>query len=109
MERLSGEGLIHFLVLECMTGKVEERELCDSEGLLMIGLKTAGHCPLKQRKLIKRRRNCFLTFGVKTQKRRELTNPWPESPMPCKDIRIYKSRTCDTHVVHKHVKSNSPL
>ena len=83
----SGEdlALVLLLDLELMAGKVEEREFCDTEGLLNC-LRVTGHAqkPLRQRESVKRRRKCFLTLGVNTQKRRAFTKPWPESPIPCR-------------------------
>lgn len=67
-----------------MIGKVEEREFCDTGGLPSC-VRATGHARklLRQRELVNKRRKCFLTLGVNTQKRRAFTKPWAESPMPC--------------------------
>lgn len=59
-----------------MTGNVEERESCEPVGVGGGDLRVSSRQhPRKQREFVKRSRNCFLTLGVKTQKRRAFTKP----------------------------------
>lgn len=85
----------HFLGLDFMTGKVDERESCES-GEPQTCLRASGHRLLRHREFNIRSINCFRTLGVKTQKRRALTKPWPESPIPC----IFMNHTKTSNYVY---------
>jgi len=67
------------------TGNVEERDWWRVGLKLLFRLEPNDRhlCLAQQQTFFRRKTKCCLTRGVKTQKRKELTNPCPESPIPC--------------------------
>lgn len=98
------EHVEYLFTLDCKTGKLTEFEPCRSTVVVLCIVEYPSlsfqqqqleHCAVffwqhfvwqihtQHSTCTKQLRSFWRTFGVRMQKRKALTIPWPESPMPC--------------------------